>query len=304
MIKYLCMHESPSILVIESNPYEVFSFTNTLKKLNTPDIINKMQSVSSLEEAKSMLCNQVFDVIICDLILPDSEGINTVLQIQKKSNSTPLIIVSDLAEEELIHETIKLGIHDFIPKEDLNPKLLARIIYIAIERHRQQASLKALSFNDELTGVYNRRGFMTRLEQQISLSKRSKKGFYLFFIDLDHLKQINDTYGHLAGDRALQGVAQCLSLSFRHHDIIGRIGGDEFAAVAIDAKIECEGELKQRLLNVVQNYNAQTTEPFSLSFGIGSTYYDSSSELIVGELLHKADKALYQDKRQSRIKPL
>lgn len=102
------------------------------------------------------------------------------------------------------------------------------------ETVQMREELKRLSLNDVLTGLYNRRGFITLAEQQLKIAKDMAKNPILLFIDLDNMKLINDTLGHPEGDRALVEVSDVLRKTFRESDIIGRIGGDEFAVLAIE----------------------------------------------------------------------
>jgi two-component system, cell cycle response regulator len=291
------MTELLCILVIEDDPEDVFFLTNTLNKLEDKGIAPQLKITANLEEAIKALNDRAFDIIITDLYLPDSQGLDTFLEIQKRADAAPIIIVGGSTEDESVRDAIKLGAQDYLAKSDLNVGLLSRIIHHAIERHRLHESLKALSFTDELTGVYNRRGFITLLEQQMALARRMKKGFYLFIVDLDYLKQINDTYGHLVGDRALTDTARCLRSSFRRHDIVGRIGGDEFAIVAINASVESGDYLKQHMLEKLKDYNTHINEPYRLSFSIGKAYCDGVHELSLDELIQLADSELYQEKR-------
>ena len=97
---------------------------------------------------------------------------------------------------------------------------------------------------DELTGLYNRRGFFNVAEQQIRLAFRMKKELLLFFIDLDHFKKINDEYGHRAGDQALVDLTGILKATFRDSDILGRVGGDEFVVMAFEAQQEIIENIK------------------------------------------------------------
>jgi two-component system, cell cycle response regulator len=296
------MNELLAILVVEEDPDDLFFLTTSLNKLQSKGIETQIKITATLADAIKALNDREFDIIITDLYLPDSKGLETFLEVQKRADSVPIIIVGGSAEEELVREAIKLGAQDYLPKSDLNINLLSRIIHHAIERHRLHESLKALSFTDELTGVYNRRGFITLLEQQIALARRMRKGFYLFLIDLDYLKQINDTYGHLVGDRALIDMAKCLRSSFRRHDIIGRIGGDEFAIVAINASYDSGNYLKKHMHDKVLAYNDLIHEPYQLSFSIGKAYYDGMRDTSLDELIQEADSELYHDKRLTHEK--
>jgi len=296
------MSELLSILIIGDDADTIDFLTTILSKLQAKEIMPQLKVVNTLEEAIHTLNDPFFDVIITDLYLPDSRGIDTFLEIQKRAGAIPIILVGGSTEDEVVRNAIKLGAQDYLPTSDVSGGLLARLIHHAIERHRLHESLKALSFTDELTKVYNRRGFITLLEQQIEVSKRIKRGFYLFIIDLDYLKLINDTYGHLIGDRALIDTAKCLHASFRHHDVIGRIGGDEFGIIAINASQESGGYLKQQLLERLEEYNAHLQEPYKLAFSIGMAYFDSVKEMNLDELMQVADHALYLEKRLTHDK--
>lgn len=291
------MKEHLSILIIEDDADEVLFLTSSLNKLKAKDIETQLRITHTLEEALQVLSDGSFDLIITDLYLPDSQGLDTFLEVQKRALSMPIIIVGGSTDEELVRETIKLGAQDYLPKADLNAELLSRIIHHAIERNRLHDCLKSLSFTDELTALYNRRGFMTLLEQQISLSLRTKKGFYLFLVDLDYLKQINDTYGHLVGDHALIDMAKCLRSSFRRHDIIARIGGDEFAVIAINVSEENGEEIKNKMFEHLEAYNNKIHQPYRIAFSVGKTYYDGLHAMSLDELLLLVDQDLYKDKR-------
>lgn len=282
------------ILLIEESSEKAFVFQKFLDKLPKK---YQLTHVSSLEKALNQLNKKKFSLIFTHLYLPDSQGLDTLLALQKRSNSIPIIVIGNASEEIFAREAIHRGAQDYLPQEEVNASLLQRVIEYAIERQQLQDNLKVLSFTDELTSLYNRRGFLTLLEQQIALAQRLKKGFYLFLIDLDHLKQINDSLGHSAGDKALIHTAECLRSCFRHHDILGRIGGDEFAAVAIHAANESGKYLKNRLLKKVEAHNSAAPDLFKLSLSIGTVHYDGTSEKGSEALMHEADLDLYKEKK-------
>src|SRR6267142_6479786 len=111
-------------------------------------------------------------------------------------------------------------------------ELLMRAVRCAAKQYMLQGELGNLALTDELTGLYNRRGFVAVAERQMSLGRRSGQRMLLFMIDLDHLKRINDSFGHLEGDRALKHTAYALEETFRDSDVVARLGGDEFAVLA------------------------------------------------------------------------
>jgi len=294
------MREKFIILVVEEDQNDLFCIQNALESLQPKGIEFATTIATTVEEAAKILTvGDHFDLIITDLYLSDSKGIETIREIQEVCASIPIIAISTSIDEEMVRQIIRLGAQDYLPKNELDPSHLHRVIYASIERNRLQQSLRALSFTDEMTGLYNRRGFFTLLEQQVSLAKRTGQGFYLFVVDLDYLKAINDTYGHPTGDRALMDVADCLHLAFRHHDIVGRIGGDEFAVIAINASADSKEHLKNSIYEKFKEQNEKTSEPYQLTISIGATYFYGRSELTIKELIHTADLSLYEAKKES-----
>ena len=112
------------------------------------------------------------------------------------------------------------------------------------EHKLMEEKLRTLSLTDQLTGIYNRRGFLSLADHQLRIAKRNKTGLYLLYLDLNNLKVINDQYGHKEGDKALRQIAQILKNTYRESDVIARIGGDEFAITMHEGK---SGESKDRL---------------------------------------------------------
>ena len=168
------------------------------------------------------------------------------------------------------------------------------------ERKRLEEELRALSLIDELTSLYNRRGFFNLAQQQLKLAKRTKKGLLFFIADLDGLKQINDTYGHEKGDMALIEAAGIMKETFRESDIIGRIGGDEFAGVMLEDSNASAGILATRFQENLDAHNAKSTRPYKLSISIGIAHCDPEASPSIDELLKKADKLMYEQKRNKR----
>ena len=173
---------------------------------------------------------------------------------------------------------------------------LAALYAIAVHRTRTEEALRDLSLVDDLTGLYNRRGFMALAEQQLKIANRTRKDLSLLFADLDDLKKINDSLGHDEGDRALAEAADALRDAFRESDIIARIGGDEFAVLAIDASDWKPAALSRRVRDKLAARNARKERPYSLSLSLGVTRYDPDKPCSVQELLALADKLMYEDK--------
>jgi two-component system, cell cycle response regulator len=173
--------------------------------------------------------------------------------------------------------------------------------YFINSNKRMAAEIIALSITDQLTGLYNRRGFMTLAEQQLKISERTKKGLLLLlFADLDKMKSINDNLGHGKGDNALIEVATILKEVFRESDIIARIGGDEFAVLGIAATKNDLETLENRLQHRIDIHNAIENRDYKISLSIGIAYSDPENRYSIDELMSRADTLMYEQKRSKQ----
>jgi diguanylate cyclase (GGDEF)-like protein len=168
------------------------------------------------------------------------------------------------------------------------------------DRQRVLEELRTLSLSDELTGLYNRRGFFILAEQQIKIATRTRRGMLLVSADLDGLKKINDGFGHHEGDRAIVDAAQLLRQSFRESDIISRIGGDEFV-ILITEKPEINAEvLFNRLRKNLDVHNRRVQRPYPFSISMGVVTFDPEKPVDLNTLLIAADKSMYENKKHNR----
>ena len=168
------------------------------------------------------------------------------------------------------------------------------------ERKRMEEEIHSLSMTDPLTVLNNRRGFLTLSEQQLKFSDRHQRQMLLFFADLDGLKRINDTLGHEEGDRALIDVAAILKETFRSSDIIARVGGDEFAILAVDATEISPEIIMVRLQNQVDAHNKEGNRRYKISISMGSSYYNPDNPCSLDELMSCADTLMYEEKRRKK----
>lgn len=173
--------------------------------------------------------------------------------------------------------------------------------YDVHERKAFEDRLHSISFTDDLTGLLNRRGFFTFAQQQLKQANRSRKGFLFLYADLDGLKNINDTLGHQEGDLALAETAHILREVFRESDIIARLGGDEFAVLMTEnAGAGDESAILQRLRESLAAHNAQPGRRFTLSMSTGVKQYDPASPCTLDELISRADRLMYREKRRKQ----
>lgn len=166
------------------------------------------------------------------------------------------------------------------------------------EIKQMKEKLQILSVTDELTELYNRRGFFMMAEQQMKISNRMRKGFFLLFADLDNLKVINDTFGHQEGDRALIDIAGIMRSTFRESDIVSRIGGDEFAIIPTDLSSTDADAVLSRLQKNLDLVNFSKGKRYNLSISVGIAFYDPSFPSSIDELLILADREMYVRKKE------
>jgi two-component system, cell cycle response regulator len=170
--------------------------------------------------------------------------------------------------------------------------------YFINSHKRMAAEIISLSITDHLTGLYNRRGFMTLADQQIKLVERTKKGsLLLLFADLDKMKSINDSLGHKKGDKALIEVASILKEVFRESDIIARIGGDEFAVLGIADQKSDVGAFQKRLQEQIDIHNARDNRDYQISLSVGIACSDPENRYSIDEMMSRADALMYEQKR-------
>ena len=175
--------------------------------------------------------------------------------------------------------------------------LLRRALQCATKQYMLQTELGNLALQDELTGLYNRRGFLALAERQLKLARRSGRSLLLFFIDVDGLKDINDVFGHGEGDAALKCTAEALETTFRDSDVIARFGGDEFAVLAIEASGQSEATIRERLTEYLASARRQDSD-YKFSVSLGAARFDPWNQTSIRDLIAEADQAMYEQKRR------
>jgi diguanylate cyclase (GGDEF)-like protein/PAS domain S-box-containing protein len=191
------------------------------------------------------------------------------------------------------------GIHFY--QEDLDLlEFVSNQVAQAIERKRMEEEIRSLSLTDDLTGLYNRRGFTLLADQELKLAYRFKRSVLLFFCDVDSLKAINDTHGHAAGDMALKEVSAILKETFRESDILSRLGGDEFVVLAPDASMENAGILSNRVQTILKRRDQQGDRPYHLTLSIGFARCDPEAPCTLSDLITQADALMYKHKQDRK----
>lgn len=202
--------------------------------------------------------------------------------------------------EESIKKYLKVSV---IPHYDANKNFLCSV-HIASdisEKLRTEQLLKTQSITDELTGLYNRSGFITLTKQLLNTSNRLSCQMLVLLMDLNGMKFINEIFGHLEGDHALRGAATILRNTFRESDIIARYGGDEFIVSAMQTGDADHHKIIERLNKKVELFNSQIKKVYQLSFSIGAAIYNPSNPVSLEELISQAYTLIYKDKHKGKL---
>ncbi|MBW3535398.1 MAG: GGDEF domain-containing response regulator [Gemmatimonadetes bacterium] len=286
------------VLLVEHDPDDPDRPSRRLGSVEEANV--EVEWVDELAAALERLSQGGFDAVLLDLDLPDSQGIVTFERTYAFAPDVPIVVLTDDHDETVAVATVQGGAQDHLVKDEAHAHTLVRALRYAIERHRLLSALRSLSLIDDLTGLYNRRGFADLGEQYLKLARRSARGVTLVYLDLDRFKTINDTLGHHVGDRALLKVADLLKAAFRRSDIIARMGGDEFAVLALESSEDSAEMLLDRLREKIVEFNRSKREPYQLAVSLGMARADDESQVRLEDLLARADLAMYEEKRGKR----
>ena len=238
------------------------------------------------------------DVVLLAMSLSARRGFATFTELRALAPAVPFLFLSNAGDERNGLEAVRAGAQDFLVKSEVDGPVLAHALRLAIERNRLHAALLDLALVDDLTGLYNRRGFLTLATRDLRLARRGNETLLVAFADLDDLKGVNDTAGHAVGDRALRDTAALLRRTFRDSDLVARIGGDEYAVLVRHAATASAGVLAERLKRQVRDFNRRAARPYQVSISLGFATHKASTLGSVAGLLDRADRALYRDKRR------
>jgi diguanylate cyclase (GGDEF)-like protein len=320
-----------TILIVDTSSTDRRVYTTLLGNFGYR-LLEARDGAEALELARAELP----DLIITDIIMPNMDGFTLVRRMRAEPllMGVPVIFHTANYDESEIHRLARaIGIQHILrkpaePQEILRAvneslkrptvptklpqtgqlqrehlQLLADKLYQKVsELEQANDRLRNLSLTDGLTGLNNRRGFMILATGLLKFARRAGYSVCLIYIDLDSLKYINDTFGHTAGDTSITHFAGILTETFRDSDIIGRMGGDEFVVLMIDATAEDLAGMQARLQSNVDAHNLHSEQGYALSFSLGVIRLEPNSTVTMEALLAQADKAMYTHK-QHRKRP-
>ena len=301
------------VLLVEDDPEFAGILKIRLSKEKTPPL--EITCLPTLQQALAALAEKNWDLILLDLMLPDSSGIQTFTTLHAEARHTPVVIMSGLDSDSLAIDAVRKGAEDYLVKGELNSRLLLRILHHAIDRHRikeklasvtgrlreTNLQLEKMALLDPLTELYNRRGLQQALRRETqSLSPKVGNLMVLIF-DLDDFKKINDSLGHPVGDLLLKEISKKIRDTVRSADHIARIRGDEFILLLPNTPFKEGFELAERLRFAVSSTTLTVSDKETLritaSFGLTPVPGHVTS---VDELLAISDPFLRKSKKEGK----
>lgn len=298
----------PVILVADDEPINRSLIQRRLEREGY-----RVYTAENGREAVEITRETLPDLVILDVMMPEMDGLEAcrLIKEDETTHDLPVIFLSARDETEMKVSGLTLGANDYISKPFKAEELLARVsVAIRLKRERDQLRASAeearasaeiaheQAMTDALTGLLNRYGLQRALQREQSEARRYHRPLSCLLIDLDNFKTINDTYGHAAGDTALQQIANILTKAVRGSDMVFRHGGEEFLVLLPETNLEGAAALaeKIRIAAEAQLFGGGHIFPMTLSAGVASL-----SELESGhDMIARADMALYNAKARGR----
>ncbi len=305
------------ILIAEDDPVSSRVLATTLTKWGHEVVTTE----NGLEAWAALQRDDAPRLAILDWMMPGIEGPEVCRRVRRNLKTAPtyLILLTALQDKEQMVEGLEAGADDYLTKpfdrNELRVRLQAgaRIIELQgslaqrvreleaaiAERKQAEQALRNLTLTDDLTGLYNHRGFLTWREHHLKTARRARQSSLLLYADLDGLKEINDSFGHSEGSLAIAKTAEVLRQTFRNSDIVARLGGDEFAILAQNVP---HHEVETVIARVEGNLCAENKQnnSYQLSLSVGTVWIAHDSNLSIEQLVDQADKAMYDNKRNRK----
>jgi diguanylate cyclase (GGDEF)-like protein len=290
------MDERYNVLLVEDNPGDARLLKEMLAE--EPAAPFTLQCADRLARGMEMLSSERIDLLLLDLSLPDSHGLETFSKVYAHAPKVPIIVLTGNDDGALALSAVKAGAQDYLFKGKLDRELLVRSMQYSIERKRYQEELEHHANYDALTGLPNRNLLHDRLKQAVFV-QRYVHPIAVVFLDLDHFKIINDSLGHTQGDKLLATTAERLHSTVRDGDTVARLGGDEFVLVLNDAKEDVIFRAMQRILDSVGEPMMIGGQELCITCSAGVSVYPQDGD-DVETLLKNADAAMYRAKERGR----
>lgn len=300
--------ESALYLMAEDNPHDAEIFSIMLAEGSNGKF--GVECVGSFKAVLKELDHQSFSGLIMDMGLPDSNGIEKVREISTQYPNLPIVILTGNDDQCMAEEALEVGAQDYLSKNEINPASFCRALRYANKRKSLELDLKAsiektnlqnakldmMAKHDILTGLPNRTYINQALDKTIKRATRNEQSFALLYFDLNGFKQVNDSYGHDAGDVVLKTIADRVKASLRATDTIGRLGGDEFVVISDLIENSFQAHLiAQTISDVIEMPINYGDHVLTVSGSVGIAIYPDSDN--IEDLMKHADLAMYEAKK-------
>lgn len=291
------------VLLVEDDEDDYLIVKDLLEEIQ--DTSYRLIWVQNYTEAQETIEQKNFDVLLVDYRLRKRTGLDLLKELNGKSKKMPVIFLTGMSDRRVDLAAMQAGAADFLVKNQLDANLLERAIRYAMERTRLLNTLNELATRDELTGLYNRREMDRFLDKELERFQRNNHPVSLILLDIDHFKNVNDSFGHHVGDQVLKQLSKMISNITRSVDFVIRYGGEEFSIVLPDTPGKDAFKVAERLRkNVADNdlicvLDDGTKENISITISLGVA--ELPNDVITKKaLLIAADQALYASKEQGR----
>jgi diguanylate cyclase (GGDEF)-like protein len=269
------------------------------------DILSQVRHVhydltwcNQLDAALPKILSQDYDLVLLDYYWGDQTARDLLNAARVQACQTPIVVMTDEMETEVDREAIRAGASDYMIKDQIDAQLLERTLRYAIERKQTELHLARLAHYDPLTDIPNRILFRDRLEHAIRLAERDNTGFTLMFIDLNGFKQVNDTFGHDAGDALIRICAERLNESMRRSDSVARMGGDEFTLLLQNIENQTDiAHIAEKVIESISQPAQINGYEVVVGCSIGIAIYPHAG-MDADTLLKNADMAMYKAKQE------
>ena len=295
------------VLLVEDSPEDRATYARLLRDggMDAYEFLEAGTAERGLELCRA----QRPDCVLLDYRLPDADGLDVLAQLAggDAEQAVPIVMLTGHGNETVAVQALQGGAQDYLVKDDLTAQALRWAIHNAMEKvalrrqiERQRRELERLATTDVLTGVFNRRVLLERLELELRRCRRYGTRLCVLLLDVDHFKRVNDTYGHLAGDAVLVVLGHLLKTRVRGTDVAGRYGGEEFCVLLPETDLDPGRELAERLRQhlAAETFAAGETT-FRVTCSVGVAHFHDAKQKVT-DLLQAADEALYQAKQQGR----
>jgi two-component system cell cycle response regulator len=321
-----------TILVVDTDPVDRRWYIALLGNYG-----HRLLEASDGVEALALAQAELPELIITDILMPHMDGFSLVRRLRAEPllAGIPVIFQTDNYDVSEVHRLARSSGVQHILRKGAEPHEILRAVNESLKRpttparltqtgqlqrahlelladklyekvselEKANEHLRNLSLTDGLTGLNNRRGFMILATNLLKFARRVSYSVCLLYIDLDSLKYINDTFGHAGGDAAITQFSRILTDTFRESDVIGRMGGDEFVVMIVDATASDLASIQSSLQTNVDAYNRRADPRQVLSFSLGVIRLEPGATMTMEDLLGQADAAMYKHKLSRRRVP-